>query len=136
MSSNNGNDLKTGSQGTVQDILHIPPDEKITISRSKLDHLMDIANDDRVQESTPISSVTSTISQGVFFTSLGAYFNFDLLHQTAKYFCIAGLSAGFFIAIFSWYNNHQTQKINREFRKKLATKISEIINQMNNGDAL
>ena len=63
--------IKTGAFPTTVAV-YILEDDRATISRSKLEHLKDMSEDERLNEpSLSIESFLSVISQGLFFTSLG-----------------------------------------------------------------
>ncbi|EEZ95965.1 hypothetical protein [Legionella longbeachae] len=124
--------IKPGSMGTVEDKLFIAPDDKTTVSRSKLDHLKDMANDDRIQENFGIDNIASVLSQGIFFTSLGGVLTFESLSQICKYLCVAGLAVGFLLGSYSWYKIYNGFNKRKSLQEKLVGKINEIIKQMEN----
>lgn len=124
--------IKLGTMGTIEDKLYIAPDDKTTVSRSKLEHLKDLADDERILENYGIDNIASLVSQGLFFTSLGGALTFEQLSQTSKYLCISGLTVGFILGIYSGYKIYSSFKQRKSFREKLGVKINEIIRQMEN----
>lgn len=126
------NPIIPGSTGTIQDNLYCAPDDKTTVSRSKLEHLKDMADDDRIEEKFGLDNIVSIISQGIFFTSLGGTFSFSSLPLYGQILCGGGIVLGLFLGTYSWIKIASDRKNRERFRKKLAEKIDEIIKQMDN----
>lgn len=124
--------IKPGSLGTVEDKLFIAPDDKTTVSRSKLEHIKDMAGDERMQEIDGLDNKISVLSQGLFFTSLGSILSFDALSSYGKYLSVAGLSVGFVLGLYCWHKISSESKKRTTYRSKLVEKINEIIKQMDN----
>lgn len=127
------NELTLGSKGTVEDQVHVLHEDRAGISRSKLEHLKDLAEDDRMEESTGIHNIISNITLGIFFTSLGVAFAFNSLSQMGKYLCLIGLLVGLFGSIYSLYNHYTETEKRKKHRRKIVDQINKIISQMNKG---
>jgi hypothetical protein len=100
--------------------------------RSKLDHLADMAKDDRMQYSIwNLERIFGVAAQGFFFTSLGAIFTYDSLSDNFKTFAIVGLLVGGFFGFYCLFKEFKEAKEREKFKTKIVTKLDELIAQMN-----
>lgn len=123
-------EIEAGSLGTVNDKIYIAPDDKTTVSRSKLEHLKDMADDNRMQEESWLNKIISIAAQGLFFTSLGSMYAFDTLSENGKRASIASLSVGGVLTLYNWWINYTDSTKRKKHRSKLVEKLHVIITQM------
>jgi len=123
--------INLGQFPTVEDDIHLIEDDKASVSRSKLVHLMELAEDDRMLKTFwNLDGAFFTFSLGLFFTSLGGCISYDTLSINMKIAVAAGLVSGATIALYCGIKKAREFKKRNKFKGKLANKIREIIQQM------
>ena len=121
---------------TIEVPVHILEDDRATISRSKLEHLKDLSEDERLSESPfNIDNFLAVISQGVFFASLGACFSFSNLSRLSQVFCLSGIISGGILSCYFQVKIYKSSKSRNMFRTKLTTHISNILEKLDQKSA-
>lgn len=106
-------------------------DDQVTVSRSKLEHLLDMANDDRMQYSTwNFERVFGTIAQGLLFTSLGAILNYESLPEYGKMISIFGIMTGLLFGGYIVAKEIYEADKRKKYRSKIVTKLNELVEEM------
>lgn len=101
-------------------------------TRSKLEHLRDIAEDPRMSEKTwNTDRIFGSVAGGVFFTALGGLLNISQLPDYGKVGCVCGLLFGLFISLYCFVKEHDSYEQKGNLKNKITSKVQEIMNQMN-----
>jgi hypothetical protein len=122
---------KNGETVAMQHHIKLTCDDMTTISRSKLDHLKDLADDDRMNEPEwSVDRIFGSIAGGAFFTSAGGFLCYPQLPDYGKFLCLIGLVGGFFLSIYCFYREYTESEKRKNHRDKLVKKIDQIISSI------
>ncbi len=124
-----GNDAKPISVPTP---LFVVEDDMTSVSRSKLDHLIDMAQDDRLDsKGWTAERVFGSLSQNIFFVCVGAALNYNTLPDYGKIMTIVGIFSGLLCGGYYLFKEFEEERKRKQFRSKMVSKLNEIVQQMN-----
>jgi len=124
---------KTNSkkQISVESNLYGKGDDLAMVSRAKLNHLQDMADDDRMDEPyISFDGAFGALSTGLFFTGLSWLINFKDLSEFWKALCVVAIAIGAGFTIYCFGRNFFEIRKRKKYRGKISKKIKEIIGEM------
>ncbi len=120
--------VKHGETVATQHNFKLNCEPMTTISLSKLEHLKDLADDDRMNESAwSTDRIFGSISGSAFFTSASGVLCYPQLPVYGKVLCLIGLIGGSILSICCFYRENVENKKRKKQRVKIVDKIDQII---------
>lgn len=124
--------LKVSDSGSVQDNVFVLREDRATVSRSKLEHLKELTEDTRMHEPFWDADKTfSAIGLGILFTCIGTLPSYDDMVPFWKALIVLGIIASILFIFYCGVRQYRDYIDREDYRKRLTTKISDIITQMN-----
>lgn len=119
---------KHGETVAMQHHIKLTCDDMITTSRSKLEHLKDLADDDRMKEPDwSIDRIFGSIAGSTFFASAGGALGYSQLPGYGQTLCLIGLIGGGVLSVYCFFREYFENKAQRTHREKLVQKIDQIL---------
>ena len=116
---------------TIPSPIHILEEDMATISRSKLESLKGIAQDDRMKESVwNMDRVLGTLGEGLLCAAIGARLTVSSTDIESLQNCKFGITIGLILFFYGHAREYFELSKKIRFRTGLAGKIEEIIKQM------
>lgn len=122
---------KPGETVAMQQNVKLAVDEITTISRSGLEHLKDLADDDRMKEAGwGIDRIITFIAEALILTPFGLFLCSSQLLESEKLLCKILFLVGIILyAIFMW-REHAERKKRETHRARLKNRIDQIISSI------
>ena len=114
--------VSSGSPGLGT--MYIKPEDMTNVSRSKLEHLLELAQDKRANDSPwSINRIFASVSGGLFFTALGGLLAFFQLNEFGRFICIIGVTICPLFSLYCFVQEYQEHNEIGDYRDKVCKKI-------------
>lgn len=100
------------------------------ISNSKLEHLKELADNDRMKEPDwSMDRIFGSIAGITFFTSAGAALGYSQLPGYGQALCLIGLIGGCVFSVYCLLREYFKNKVRRTHREQLVQEIDQILKE-------
>lgn len=122
---------KQGETVAMQQNVKLSVDEVTTISRSKLEHLKDLADDDRMKESGwGIDRIITLIAEMLVLTPFGLLLSSSQLSEAENFLCKSLLGIGLLLCVIFMLRERAERSKREAHRERLKKRISQIIDSI------